>query len=82
MQGCNKKKEVIDLWLGLLTKELKIAFQGQSTDDLKKLRINRPESSFYVLLLDKKKVFSEKEICGVRNEYPRIRIFYAAIDSG
>ena len=38
-------------------------------DDLKKLKSSRPESSFYVLLLDKRKVFSEKEISAIQNEY-------------
>ena len=50
-------------------------------DDLKELKRSRPRSSFYVLLLDKKKVFSKKEIVDVQNEYQEIRIFYAAIDS-
>jgi len=48
--------------------------------DLERLRRSRPKSSFCVLLLDKRKVFSEEEICGVQNEYRRIRIFYGSTD--
>jgi hypothetical protein len=49
-------------------------------DNLKKLKNNRPESSFYELLIDKRKVFSETEINALKNEYPEIRIFYGAVD--
>lgn len=59
-----------------MEKELKAVL-----DDLKLLKSTRPESSFYVLLLDKKEVFSGKEICDIENEYEGIRIFYAATGS-
>lgn len=55
-----------------MRKELKAVL-----DDLKELKRSRSESSFYVLLLDKKKVFSEEEIRDVQNEYEGIRVFYA-----
>ena len=59
-----------------MQKELKAVL-----DDLRRLKRSRPESSFYVLLLDKKKVFSEEETCDIQNEYRGIRVFYAAIGS-
>jgi len=49
-------------------------------DNLRRLKLNRPESSFYELLLDKRNVFSETEINALQNEYPEIRIFYGAVD--
>jgi hypothetical protein len=49
-------------------------------DNLRRLKRNRPESSFYELLLDKRNVFSETEINALQNEYPEIRIFYGAVD--
>ena len=57
-----------------MQKELKTVL-----DDLRKLKRSRPESSFYVLLLDKKKVFSEEEIFDIQNEYNGIRVFYACM---
>lgn len=59
-----------------MQKELKAVL-----DDLRELKRSRPESSFYVLLLDKKKVFSEEEIRDIQNEYNGIRVFYVSIGS-
>lgn len=59
-----------------MQKELK-----EVLDDLRKMERSRPESSFYVLILDKKKVFSEDEICDIQNECNGIRVFYASIGS-
>lgn len=49
-------------------------------DNLRRLKRNRPESSFYELLLDKRNVFSGTEVNALQNEYPEIRIFYGAIN--
>lgn len=59
-----------------MEKELKAVL-----DDLEQLKNSRPRSSFYVLLLDKKKVFSQEEVRDLQNEYQEIMIFYAVIDS-
>jgi len=59
-----------------MEKELKAVL-----DDLAQLKNFRPESSFYLLLLDKKKIFSQEEVGDLQNEYKEIAIFYTAINS-
>jgi len=49
-------------------------------DDLQQLKNSRPESTFYVLVLDKRGVFSIGEIFNMQNEYRDIKIFYATVD--
>lgn len=49
-------------------------------DDLQQLKISRPESTFYVLVLDKRSVFQIEEISSIQNEYRNIKIFYATVN--
>jgi hypothetical protein len=50
-------------------------------DDLARLKRSRTESTFCVLVLDKKGVFSDEEISNLQREYREIRIFYATTGS-
>ena len=48
-------------------------------DDLRQLKSTRPESSFCLLLLDRKKALTEAEIHDLRNKYIEIEIFSATV---
>ena len=47
-------------------------------NDLRKLKNTRPESDFYLLLLDKRRLFSEKDISELKSKYHEIKVFYGA----
>jgi hypothetical protein len=55
-----------------MEKELK-----QVLDDLDLLKRTRPESTFYLLFIDKKSGFTPEEIATWQNRYPDMKIFYA-----
>lgn len=59
-----------------MEKELKDVLRG-----LNQLKNSRPESAFYVLLLDKKKVFSNEDVRNLQRENQNIGIFYTSIHS-